>query len=303
MGNPTLFAAAAGINNLLDNVRTPKDLESGLVDLVSGVNITLDESGRPNRRSGRSLLVGGDFHSLFATESDCYVGVDDALYRVGTDLSLTGVRDGMTRSRIAFVETPRGILYANGVDRGRLVEGRSLIWKSGEYVGPETTRQFSGPPAGIRHLEYFAGRIFAAMGNQLVWSEPFAEDLWDMARNFLPLPSPIRMIKSVDTGLFVSDEDTTWFLPGTDPQEFTQRPAGLLPAFEWSALQGLVPMSDLGLDGVANIAVWTSPFGLTLGLPDGSLVFPVRDRIEVPAGFHAGATVRDGRNLLYTIYQ
>lgn len=302
MGLVNLFSAATGVNNWVDNVRTPKDLESGVVDLVAGVNIRLDKSGRPSRRGGYSLRQGGGFHSLFASGNECYVGVDTFIYRVGADLSLTGVRGSMSGARISYVRTPRGILYANGTNKGRLIEGVSSEWSQGEYVGPPTTRQFSGPPAGINHLEYFAGRVFGWVDNALVWSEPFNEDLWNPAKDFLLFPSRGLMVKSIKTGLFVSDEKRTYFLPGTDPQEFQISSAvAEHPALEWGVLPDLVPSTDLGLEGVFNLAVWLSPLGLVYGSGEGTLTYPTRSKINIPTGFRSGAVVRDGQNLIYTM--
>jgi predicted GIY-YIG superfamily endonuclease len=48
--------------------------------------------------------------------------------------------------------------------------------------------------------------------NVLWYSEPFAYNWWDMARNFIPLSYHVRMVRSVRDGLYVGDEKGVYFL-------------------------------------------------------------------------------------------
>ena len=88
----TIFSGTTGLNNTADQVRLDFNLETGIVDLSEAVNVRIDNTGRPGRRDGFTLRHGGNFHSLFTRGNTGYVGLDDGVYRINPDLSLTGVR-------------------------------------------------------------------------------------------------------------------------------------------------------------------------------------------------------------------
>ena len=95
--------------------------------------------------------------------------------------------------------------------------GLSYEWTGDAYVGPPTTKTFDDPPIG-HLLEHFNGRIYVANGCTIWYSEPFAYAWFNMAENFIPLASRVRMIRAVRGGLFVSTEEKTIFLPEAAPR-------------------------------------------------------------------------------------
>ena len=299
----TLFSGSSGLNTHVDKTRVKFDPETGVSDLTVGVNVTHDDTGLLGRRKGRELLIAGDFHSIFAWEDECYIAEGGNLYRLGSDLAtLTGVRDGMSGNRIAYVSTPLGIYYQNGFDIGILRQGVSYLWGKSVYVGPETLRHLTGPPVGL-HIELSGGYMLIARGDVLWWSQPFAYGLYHMAKDYLPFPSRIRMVKAVDGGVYVSDEKRIYFLAGKNPEEWSlKEKAHGNPALEWSDECALVPGETLGLDDTdALCALWVATDGACYGTPDGNVESLNNKKITYPQNINSGAGLLMGKNFIHSI--
>jgi len=68
-------------------------------------------------------------------------------------------------------------------------------------------------------LQYFKGRMFGAVGRLVVFSPAMRYRLHRYNRDFFMFPTQVRMIAATDTGLYVSDEVSTYWLGGTDPEQ------------------------------------------------------------------------------------
>ena len=304
MASPvTIFSGTTGLNNTVDQVRQDFNLETGVVDLSEAVNVRIDKTGRPVRRDGFALRHGGNFHSLFTRGNTGYVGLDDAVYRINLDLSLTGARNGLSGKRITYVWTPLGVIYSNGSEKGILDEDISREWKKTEKVRAESTRYYTGPPDGISHLEMFASRIFAAVEDTLWRSQPNDYGLFRQGADYNQFPSRIKMVRAVADGMYVSDESRTYFLSGRNPEEFDRKVVMECPAMEFSDMTDLVEPQVLGMQEIEPFAVWVSARGLVYGSPRGQIMLPTEQKISIPAGFNKGASLFMGDNLIYNLHQ
>ena len=191
------FSGSTGLNTNVDPVRVDYNPKTGVSDMVEGVNVVIDSTLRPCRRSGYSLAQGGNYHSLFCDGGDCFVAMDTDLYRVAPDLSLVGIRSGLSGHRIAYAQVNNEAYYCNGADNGIVRDGVSCVWAQGTYNGPETSRQFSGPPVG-NHLAFPLGRIFISVNDGLWWSEPYNFGLYDNVRNWIQITTHIPIIKPLE---------------------------------------------------------------------------------------------------------
>lgn len=269
--NPiTIFRGTSGLNTVADHARIPTT-KSGINDVAEAVNITIDQYGRPSRRKGWSRLGAGNYHSVFCDGGDCFVASGGAIFKVNSDHSLTGIRSGMTEGAgISWKQTGDKTYYANGFERGYIENGVSYVWKAGEYHGPATNKRFTVPNE-IKHLEEYSGRMFASANNVLWWSEPFRYDLFDLTRSFVQFSDKIRMIKSVDNGLFVGTDKNIYFLSGSVPSEFQLRVLSGFPAIEGSCSTDYVEGSDIGFQESGLCAVWASIEGAIIGAPSGQI--------------------------------
>jgi hypothetical protein len=286
----TIFRGTSGLNTVADPARIPMT-KSGINDVAEIVNMRIDQYGRPSRRPGLTLLESGSFHSLFCDGGDCFVvqtrTSDDAIMRVASDGSLTGVASGFAHNRrMDWAQYGDKTYFCNGVDNGVIEGGAASPLELGEYYGPDTNREFS-KIENIQHIEVHAGRLFVSTGPILFWSEVYRFDLFDMAASFVQFHTDIRMIKSVDGGVYVSSGRNSYFLSGLNPGGFTSRRVASFPAVEWSDAAEKVDGVDIGFDP-GLCALWASPEGAILGTPGGSIINLTKSKIIYPENVTRG---------------
>lgn len=298
--NPiTLFTGSTGLNTTVDPVRLKFDPETGVSDLGVAVNIKIDDTGRPGRVDGFSEILTGSYHSVFCDGGPCFVGKGTALYQLGTDLSETGVRSGLSGDRIAFTQDLY-TYYSNGTQNGVIKEGVSSAWPIDEYLGPDSSKFFEVAPIG-NHLAFAFSRAFITQDDILWWSEPFRYGLFDKAINFVRFPTKILMIKPVVSGMYVSDEKKTYFLKGMNPHTFVQQVVAPHPAYEWSDAIDYVSGLEIGVDDPGLCAFWSSPEGAILGTANGQLININKSKVIYPEDGQAGASLVRGYDLIQTI--
>ena len=114
-----------------------------------------------------------------------------------------------------FVTAQNGsILYRQGqVSNGALTV--ALHHAGGEPVRYEVEAEI--PPARI--LAYRNGRIFAAIGSMVYYTQPWSF-LFRPMSDYIPLPDDVRLLAAVDAGVFICTASKTWFIAG-EPQEAT----------------------------------------------------------------------------------
>ena len=302
-----LFTGSTGLNNILAPVRLPYNPERGISDLSAAVNVSIDDTGRVSRRPGQTLLSDIISHSLFCDKGDCFVvqdrESDSALYQVGTDYALTGIRSGLTKgARVSFVLVGNKTYYSNGYQNGVIENGLSSIWPvNTDHVGATTVRAFYDAPLGA-HLAYFQSCIWVAKDKVLWISEPNAFNKFDFSRKFFQFGTNILMIKPVAGGVWVSDEEKTGFISVAErfaSMQWTKKASS--PAHEWSENIELVDMSDTEHQIPGLCAVWSSDEGLCIGTPDGQLINVTQKKLIYPTGSR-GATLVDNNNTINTIY-
>ncbi|MEG0194488.1 MAG: hypothetical protein RR857_23855 [Comamonas sp.] len=133
-------------------------------------------------------------------------------------------------------------------------------------------------PAGsiVRHSN---GRLIVAVGNLLIYSEPFMPGLYRPSKNYIPFPARITLIEPCGRGIFVAADKTYWLggeITGASLDE-------VLP-------YGALPHSG-GNDPIKpDTCFWMSERGLVFGAKDGSVSNVQEDQLALSGGT-AGATV------------
>ncbi len=301
-----LYSGTSGLSTQNDPVREVFDSKTGLRSLSSAVNVTIDNTGRISRRQGYVQIVSGEFHSLWSDSGECFAIKETSTYgslmQVGTDLQATGLRASLTKDkRMAFLNWNNDTLYSNGFENGIVINGVSFDWPSGEYEGPETSRQFSEAPKGT-HLAKFKGRVIIAEDNALWFSEPYAPGMYDKSRMFWQFADRVRMVAPVESGVFVSDEKYIYFLQGSSPLDFIQKKVADYPAHEWSLAHDKLELEDFGYDEVGLGSLWSSQEGICVGLPSGKLQNVTKDKLEYPLRYNKGASLTCGYHVINTMY-
>jgi len=278
----------AGLNNVDD----PSTLT--LADLTELRNTDVDDRKKLRRRRGRTSLLNGNFHSLWSDGQTCLVVQDSSLYTVDTLWDLTLVQAGVGQARMSYVKINETIFYSNGLVIGAVKNGVVLS------IPPLSTSAPSYKAAlfPARLLEHHGARLYLASGNAVWFTDALSYYTIDRKQNFYLFESDIRMIRSVGTGLFVSDSKNIWWIEGLSPKKSQRRKVGDSPAVMYSDTSLKASLIKSEMQGLA--AVWTGD-GIHFGLPDGSVVNVVQGRYEVPGAVYGAPLVRtDGGRTLYT---
>lgn len=291
------------MNTRIDPRRVPTDEATRISSLVMGVNIDIDDTMRISRRNCGSTAsaITSECHSLFSYDDTCLYITADKLYRLNADYATVdkatqdGVRSGLTvGKRMYYVGVGRQIYYSNGIENGvyELDSGTSHVWTAEDYVGPDTMKVMSSPPA-MKHLELYNGRIYGCEDNTIWYTQPFAFSWVDKARNYIPFPSKVIMIRSVIDGLYVSTKTQTFFLSGPDAPEFQVIKCADYPAVE---------DTDVSVEGVwvndslyVKAVFWMGYTGICVGLPGGQFSNRTQKKIVLPPGRKGAGVFIDGR--------
>jgi hypothetical protein len=141
------------------------------------------------------------------------------------------------------------------------------------------------PPSPMQFIRRAFGRLWGAVGNRLIYSEPYRYDLFKTTNGFT-FPADILLIAVVDGGIFVGFDDRTIFLPGTEPSGMREVHVGAGVARNILAYCNNVP--DMG----NNVPIWVSKDGLMAGGHSGALVKITKDRVQFPSGQEGAAVFR-----------
>ncbi|HBL23913.1 MAG TPA: hypothetical protein DDZ40_07315 [Deltaproteobacteria bacterium] len=142
-----------------------------------------------------------------------------------------------------------------------------------------------GPPSPMQFIRRAFGRLWGAVGNRLIYSEPYRYDLFKSTNEFT-FPGDILLIAFVDGGIYVGFDDRTIFLPGTEPSGMREVHVGAGVARNILAYCNNVP--DMG----NNVPVWVSKEGLMAGGHSGALTEITKDRVQFPAVQEGAAVSR-----------
>lgn len=108
--------------------------------LRKGINVDLTQLGHPLRRSGYQQLISGFTHSLWGDEQINY-GLcvhEGQLSRVNTDngVLLTPLVEVTPFLPMAYTVVNGTVYYANGIDKGRVIDGVPTNWGLAEPGQP-----------------------------------------------------------------------------------------------------------------------------------------------------------------------
>lgn len=161
-------------------------------------------------------------------------------------------------------------------------------------------------PAGSI-VRVFHGRVLVAVGNTLVFSQPFRYGLTDPRSDFVNFNTEIVMIEPVDGGVYVGTNEAVYFLAGTGPGDFTQSIAcvNIPTPYASTLVHGAVlpPKIAATVDGL--VAMWLGRLGWSLGMPNGQVHDLQEDRIALPIFDSGGAVAfsKDGVKQVLSIVE
>ena len=143
-----------------------------------------------------------------------------------------------------------------------------------------------------RIVRVYNGRLLAAQGDVLWFSEPFRYALTSVRHNFVRFNSAITMVEPVVGGVFVGTAEAVYFLAGDGPHDFQQSVVSAnTPVFGASTLVPASALPKKYADQSAHMAaVWLGRRGYSLGMAGGAVHDVQQDRLDLPQ-IEAGRTV------------
>jgi len=297
----TIFKGSSGLNTKTDPARLRFNPKTGISDLAACKNIDIDDTGRPSRRAGYTATTRTEaWHSLFGCGAYALGVTGNALAVIEADMSKTKLRNVTTGARMSYVRDVNGekeqIFYANGYEKGRIVNKVSYTWPLITPTGPEATIKtlYEAPTGHI--LEIRNLRMFIAKDNFIYYSEPNTYHAYRLASNFFGFPSRIKMMVALDAGLLVSDSESLYFLQGEIAPALREMPKQIKLA-EYPAVentQAMIPSSRFG-EGVPGVGVmFTTTAGICFCSSTGEFMNISERKLDIPSGISGASLYKDG---------
>lgn len=247
-----------GMDNRVPDYST--SLPEGGDLLRDALNVDVTMRGAVKTRQGFAVAVSGtDVHSLWAPLEGSFALYCDAgnLYRTTTAMAPVLVASGFGQmGPVRYAQVNEAIYFTDGVRVGSYhpSAGQTPAWDSAaaQTVGDQDLVPM--PPGS--NIAYHNARLLVAVGNALIYSEPFTPHLRDAARGFELFTAPITCVAAVEAGVFVV-ADKTYFIAGGFPaqtvrvvlayggpsQQSGYRPDG---GAHWMSTRGIVACSKDG---------------------------------------------------------
>ena len=296
-----VFTGTSGLNTKVDPVRLPVS-EGAQVFLSSCLNVDVDDTGRLSRRKGFTLAQSGSWHSLFPC-SGYLLGVkSDGLFKFNGATS-TGLRNVTTGRRMSYTKAFDGkrevIYYANGAEVGKVYadDGLSHTVAVATYVGPTTSRVFTGMPIG-EHICVWNGRMYVSNREALWYSERIDFESYRLAKNNVSFPNRVNMLIPLEAGLMIGTAGNILLMSGPNPDEWAYRELAQYGAIEWTDKKAT--KTPITVNGAIHHNAWL--FGTQEGMcavtEDGQFENKSENFISYPSAIRGGAGIFNGKYIM-----
>ena len=167
--------------------------------------------------------------------------------------------------------------------------GGVVSYVGAHQPGKMLTTQHMQPPEPCTHLESYNGRIYSAVGNAVLATQALNYDLTRPATDYVLVPDPVTMVKSVVDGIYVGTVHGVTFLDGKELGQFTVRPADMLAPIPGSALS-----VDGGLFGEPGKGiVWLTKRGWVYAGAGGRVKRLTESQMAIPEYDRAASLYRE----------
>lgn len=225
------FKVFKGINSVEESWELKPD------ELQVATDVDITKAGRLKRRDGTNKVVSGDFHSMFSTPWIWLSVQDNNLVMINPDLTVTILRYDVGDFDMSYAVVNDTVGYTNGNVIGYVRDGIS-------YLFPNPTEEYKLPITPGDLIETYANRFFITKDNVYFWTDILSHRFgaYDKRMNGRQLPSKILLMKAVDDGIYLSDEEYIYFIHGSDPYEMV-----IKQVLNYSAIEGMVCEIDIRL--------------------------------------------------------
>ena len=255
-------------------------------------NVIIDNTFQIASRDGyTSVVTGSDIHSMWSDNNACFFCDGATLKQMDAIYGLKTIRTGLTEgARMSYALFNDRYYFTNRYEIGYTKDNAS-------YELPDPSREFKLPlPAG-QLIEYFLGVLYVARDNILYIADPLC-DYYDVRTGYRIFNKYITMLRSVDGGLYVSD-DRVWFVKGRANEDFERDEAYPSPA---------IIHTDVSVNGkfiddtmVGKVAIWTGENGICLGDANGTVINLTDNRYTFTARGRGTGFIRETENVRHYV--
>lgn len=191
----------------------------------------------------------------------------------------------LTRVYMSTVDGTELFMAAEGAP-GSEMEFRGPL----HYLQKPCRTLFHSPPAPFTDVDFFSSRLLYAVGEFLTYSAPFAYELVDQRKNYIPMNAPVLMVGSTDDGVYVGTSDGVYFLSGLNPETW-----GLTGVSD----SGVIPGTKTYVKHTAfgegeqseDVLIFGTKDGIMAGFPGGRVVNLTDRKIIIPDNLTAGSAL------------
>lgn len=159
---PELGPFVGGMNNLREDFEmgVPSDANPGAQFLRNAVNVDITNAGHVRRRLGRSILRGGNVHSLYATRTALFYVLDRTQYRATgpvANLTHTAIRSDLAAGQHVTYDVQDGVVFCSDGEKTWTVSASGALLPFGvasPSVVPAVTLGAGALPAGSYRVAF-----------------------------------------------------------------------------------------------------------------------------------------------------
>lgn len=222
----------------------------------------------------------------------------------GITIEAFALSDELTLAQVEsvniYLTSPNGEVLYLALNMGLGIDG-SYREDASELAIPADGLYREVMPIG-RWIVDYAGRLWTALDNILVYSDPYSE-MTDLRENFIPFGERITNFGAVSDGLVVTTVDRVYFLGGQDPNDMRADEKAKYGAIENTMVQ--VDGRVIGEGQNTRALIWTSSKGVCIGLPGGTVANLTERQVNDLPGSKGAAFLREvsGQRHYITVLQ
>lgn len=243
-----------------DNIHADVELAEGVLRNAS--NLDFMASGKVRSRPGYSLASAGASSNGFAFGKFLLSLRSGILVAYHVETGATTALGPVQGSRLGRAVIGEDLFVSDGVSKWRISPALAVsAWPYPAADDPTFDMRFLAPFPASPKLCGLQGRMVAAIGNAVIYSEPALAGAWNPARNYFTVPTPVRFLYANDDTLFV----------GAD-QLYAVAPLGVDGMRKTVALPIACPDAAPAVDAETGAAYLPTTRGLVVIPPRGAEV-------------------------------
>lgn len=185
-----------------DNIHADVELAAGV--LRNAVNLDFMGSGKVRSRPGYALVTAGAVSNGFSFGKFLVYLMAGNLVAYNVETAASTTLFPVQGSKIGHTVIGSNLYVSDGV--GKWVIGDDLTvsaWLEPTATDPTFDARYLAPFPPCVKLCHFNGRMFGAVGNVVIYSEPYAFGVYNPSRNFVVVPTKVTVLHANADALFV----------------------------------------------------------------------------------------------------